>query len=349
MDIKRTGLILRPNPSRVVFRPFEPTNTDRVSRIIARVMALPETEVDALLEGVMHEFRSRHQKIREFFQLRFDQVKGYLLTDQSVSNNRQLLIGSYFTQEYSLESAALFNPSMVWHPDQSGLPQGTRRFILSLRATGEGHISSITFRCGTIDADMHIRIEPPTRFVTAPEVVPNARYDKALFHRKLFELNLATKFAETILAELGETFTMGQLERSIEVAQRRYRIEYRDNKQTAQGMLALARSNYEITYQTDCPLSGASSFPRHRPRATASRMRVLSSFTTTAPSVTTRPTLPMTAGWSFHNSWKPRIFCFFGCAPSMGRKCGTRAWPCSRGRSAAASPCFRARTMKTST
>ena len=261
MDIKRTGLILRPNPSRVVFRPFEPTNTDRVSRIIARVMALPETEVDALLEGVMHEFRSRHQKIREFFQLRFDQVKGYLLTDQSVSNNRQLLIGSYFTQEYSLESAALFNPSMVWHPDQSGLPQGTRRFILSLRATGEGHISSITFRCGTIDADMHIRIEPPTRFVTAPEVVPNARYDKALFHRKLFELNLATKFAETILAELGETFTMGQLERSIEVAQRRYRIEYRDNKQTAQGMLALARSNYEITYQTDCPLSERIVFP----------------------------------------------------------------------------------------
>src|SRR5205823_4760737 len=83
---------------------------------------------------------------------------------------RRLLIGSYFTQEYALESAALFNPSMVWHPDQSGLPAGSRRFILSLRATGEGHISSITFRSGRVDAENRIRMDEPTRFVAAPEL-----------------------------------------------------------------------------------------------------------------------------------------------------------------------------------
>src|SRR5438045_5797213 len=120
----------------------------------------------------MREFRQRHQRTREFFLHRFDQVRGRLLTDLPISEGRRLLIGAYFTQEYALESAALFNPSMVWHPDQSNLSEGSRRFILSLRATGEGHISSITFRSGTIDAMNKIRIDEPTRFVVAPDVVP---------------------------------------------------------------------------------------------------------------------------------------------------------------------------------
>src|SRR5438105_12726217 len=154
MDVKRTGIILRPDHARVVFRPFEPLKEDRSLKIIARIMALSEEQVDQLLEKVMNEFHGRHQRLFDFFLMRFEQVKHHLLTDELVSRNRQLLIGSYFTQEYSLESAALFNPSMVWHPVQDGLPEGTRRFILSLRATGEGHLSSITFRYGLI-GDKH--------------------------------------------------------------------------------------------------------------------------------------------------------------------------------------------------
>src|SRR5437667_6353240 len=142
MHVKRTGITIRSTAARVVFRPFEPTNAERILKIIARVMALSEKEVDDLLAQVMEEFRERHQRIRDFFQLRFNQVRHHLLTDQAVSANRQLLIGAYFTQEYALESAALFNPSIVWHPDQTGVPEGARRFILSLRATGEGHLSS---------------------------------------------------------------------------------------------------------------------------------------------------------------------------------------------------------------
>jgi predicted GH43/DUF377 family glycosyl hydrolase len=231
------------------------------THLLARLMALPEPEVDVLLENVLRDFRGRHQKIREFFLLRFDQVKGYLLTDQPVSYNRQLLIGSFFTQEYSLESAALFNPSMVWHPDQSGLPEGSRRFILSLRATGEGHLSSITFRSGLVDAQNQIYVEDPSRFVTAPEAVPYARYEKNLFHRKLFELGLATRFADRVLAELGDSFNMEQLERTINLMQQRFRIEYRENQPIAQGMLALAQSNYEIRYKPEQPLSERIIFP----------------------------------------------------------------------------------------
>ena len=164
----------------------------------------------------MREFRERHQRTREFFLHRFDQVRKHLLTDQPLSENRRLLIGSYFTQEYALESAALFNPSMVWHPDQSGLPAGSRRFILSLRATGEGHISSITFRSGVIDAENRIRMDEPTRFVTAPELVPNALYDKTLFHRKLTELGINGPLTDQVMAALGDQFTLDDLEHTLQ-------------------------------------------------------------------------------------------------------------------------------------
>ena len=181
LNVKRTGIVVRPNNGRVVIRPFEPDSENRIERILGRVAALSEAEVDLLLEDVLSEFRNRHQKTRQFFLRRFEQIKSHLLTDQPLSENRKLLMGAYFTQEYSLESAALFNPSMIWHPDQSGLQAGSRRFILSLRATGEGHISSITFRGGVIDGQNQVHIDDPTRFVTAPELVPNTLYEKRLF------------------------------------------------------------------------------------------------------------------------------------------------------------------------
>ncbi len=121
LTVRRTGIVLKPNNSRVVIRPFEPTSVHRVERILARLMSLPEPDVDILIDNVMREFHSRHQRTRQFFLHRFQQVKQHLLTDQLLSENRQMLIGSFFTQEYALESAALFNPSMVWHPDQTGL------------------------------------------------------------------------------------------------------------------------------------------------------------------------------------------------------------------------------------
>src|SRR4051794_5513901 len=215
MDVKRTGIILKPSNSRVVIRPFEVPSENRIERIIARVSSLPEREVECLLEKVMREFRERHQRTREFFLHRFDQVRNHLLTDTPITESRRLLIGSYFTQEYSLESAALFNPSMVWHPDQSGVPEGSRRFIVSLRATGEGHISSITFRSGVVDAENRVRIDEPTRFVAAPELVPNARYDQTLFHRKLTELGINGPLTDQVMVSLGERFTLDELERTV--------------------------------------------------------------------------------------------------------------------------------------
>lgn len=261
MDVRRTNIFIKPNISRVLVRPFELPRGERPLRVIGRVMALPEDEVERLLAGVIEEFHGRHYRIREFFLHRFEQMREFLLTDQPLSDARKQLIGSYFTQEYSLESAALFNPSLVWHPDQSGLAEGSRRFVMSLRATGEGHLSSITFRTGTIDAALGIHIDAPTRYVTQPDTVPNARYEKALFHRKLYELGLANGLAEKLFAILDDSFTLLELERAIEQVQRSSRTQQREQEPIAQAIRALARSNYEIQYSPELSLSERIIFP----------------------------------------------------------------------------------------
>jgi predicted GH43/DUF377 family glycosyl hydrolase len=261
LNVRRTGIVLRPNNSRVVIRPFEPPSEHRIERILGRVASLSEAEVDLLLEDVMGEFRDRHQKTRQFFLKRFDQIRSHLLTDHPLSENRKLLMGAYFTQEYALESAALFNPSMVWHPDQSGLPAGWRRFILSLRATGEGHISSITFRSGVVDDRNQIHLDEPTRFVTAPELVPNTLYDKQLFARKLVELGIDSPFAEGVLETLAAQFTHSEIQRSIRRALHQSRPRHREFEPVAQNMLTLIRSNYEIFFSPELDLSERIIFP----------------------------------------------------------------------------------------
>jgi hypothetical protein len=193
IGVKRKTMILKPDQSRVLLRPFSPGDPQRVGRIIARIMSLPEDRVGPLLDEVSAEFSQRHDQIRKLFLERFEQVRELLLTNEELSEQRRLLIGSYFLAEYSLESAALFNPSIVPHPDQTGLPPGALRFILSLRATGEGHISSITFRTGIVHPDHQIEVLTPTGFLTEPRQIPNPLYEKALFARKLFELGLTSE------------------------------------------------------------------------------------------------------------------------------------------------------------
>ena len=216
IHVKRTATVLRPNQSRVLLRPFSPGDPQRARRIIARIMSLPENRVGPLLDEVSAEFSQRHQQIHKSFLERFEEVRDVLLTDEEISKQRQLLIGSYFVCEFSLESAALFNPSIVPHPDQTDLPSGALRFILSLRATGEGHISSITFRTGIIQPDRRIEVLRPTGFLTEPRQIPNPLYEKALFARKLFELGLTSEFTRRVMNKLGESFALEELRTNLE-------------------------------------------------------------------------------------------------------------------------------------
>jgi predicted GH43/DUF377 family glycosyl hydrolase len=264
MKAIRTRIVIKPDYKRVLYRPFTILSEERIVKIIGRIMTLSEKEVKKELRQVMTEFEERHQRLRSFFLNRFENMKKHLLTDQPLSDERKLLIGAYFTQEYSLESAALFNPSMVWHPDQSGLPEGSRRFILSLRATGEGHISSITFRSGEIDKENRININTPTRYVTSSENIINPVYEKALFERKLLELDLLNDFAKKILSSLEDFFTITDLEECIKVLIRPFRNKVGENELTAKGILSLALSNYEIQYSAEQRLSERIIFP-HSP------------------------------------------------------------------------------------
>src|SRR6266566_31266 len=258
IHVKRTATVLRPDQSRVLLRPFSPEDSQRAGRIIARIMLLPETRVGPLLDEVSAEFSQRHQQIHKSFLERFEQVRDLLLTDEEISEQRQLLIGSYFVCEFSLESAALFNPSIVAHPDQSDLPPGALRFILSLRATGEGHISSITVRTGIIHADHRIEVLPPAGFLTEPRQIPKPSYDKALFERKLLELGLTNEFTRRAMDKFGESFALEELRVSLEVEMNQSPVS---DQNAIRGMLALAQSNYEVQFQHQQELSERVLFP----------------------------------------------------------------------------------------
>ena len=262
VNVIRTTTILRPDQSRVLLRPFDHGGAQRARSIISRIMSLPEAAVGPLVEEIFTGFSKRHQHLRERFLERFEQVRESIPATEKMSEQRRLLIGSYFLAEYSLESSALFNPSIVPDPDQTGLPAGALRFILSLRATGEGHISSITFRAGVIHSDGRIELSAATGFLTEPRQIPNPRYEKELFTRTLTELGLTCEFTQQVMSKLGNSFALEDL-----------RLSLQDDKllvpdgpshkdgDEARGIWMLARSNYEVQFQPEQPLSARILFP----------------------------------------------------------------------------------------
>jgi len=261
MNVTRTGIVLKPDASRVLFRPFNPVGDERPLRILARVLALSEAEVTEMLAQVLAEFKTRHQRLLDYFLVRYEFVRRLLPTDQPLSEERKLLIGAYFTHEYSLEAAALFNPSIVPHPDQAGLPEGTMRFILSLRATGEGHISSITFRTGTIDNQGKIQVDTPSRYVTTPDHIPPTSYNKSIFWHQLQEMGLVDSISETILKTLQDSFTVDELSREIQYLRRYAQHRNTEFDRAASRLLNLAKSNYEVVYSPEQPLTERVIFP----------------------------------------------------------------------------------------
>jgi predicted GH43/DUF377 family glycosyl hydrolase len=263
IHITRAGITLRPDQSRVLLRPFNSGDARRAERIVARVLSIPESRVVPLLEDVLAKFSTRHQNICDVFRERFEQVNTLLSMDGGVSVERKLLIGSYFVSEFSLESAALFNPSIVPHPDQSGVPPQGLRFVLSLRATGEGHISSITFRTGMIHPDGRIEVMTPAGPLTEPRQIPNPLYERPLFERKLFELGLTNDFTRRTMGRLGESFNLTELRREVSEELHQPSDPYAtwEHWDTAEAIRILAESNYEVQFRPEQQLSERILFP----------------------------------------------------------------------------------------
>jgi predicted GH43/DUF377 family glycosyl hydrolase len=177
--LNRQALYLRPDPARVIVRPFKPateprdlnpTDKTRANHIVDRVLALDPEAVASQLADVLENFDGRHRNLLETFEARADVMEQALAAHGTFSNVQRQLIGAYFLNEYSFEASALFNPSIVPHPDQSDAPKGGLRFVLSLRAVGEGHVSSLTFRAGTIAADGSLSVDPTARLASSPRV-----------------------------------------------------------------------------------------------------------------------------------------------------------------------------------
>ncbi|RYD33930.1 MAG: glycosidase [Verrucomicrobiaceae bacterium] len=164
MTIRRHEIMLEPDSGRVIVRPFIPSDPAKISAILDRALSLSEEEVTEHLKGVRREFEERHYDIELVLSGHYSKVARHLKSNSLLSRDRELLIGALFSGEYSLESAALFNPSIVPHPDQRGVAEGGLRFIMSLRATGEGHISSIEFRSGVIKFADEVMDALPSEF-----------------------------------------------------------------------------------------------------------------------------------------------------------------------------------------
>ncbi len=214
-----------------------------------------------MLRQLWVEFEGRHKNLRGFFRNRFEEARPYLLSDRVISEERALLIGSYFTHEYSYEAAALFNPSMVPHPDQSDLAPGSMRFILSLRGTGEGHISSILFRSGVVGLDGTVAMDAPSPYSLGPARVANAPIEKSLFERKLRELKLVGAFSREVLKQHGDSFTLEELRASIVVATKKLHVHDVEIDKVTRQTLALARSFFEVQFNADSALSERVLFP----------------------------------------------------------------------------------------
>ncbi len=261
MIVEKTRLLLKPDPEKVLLRPLEPSSVNQKMNIINRLLNLTEQDVKNELDKINIEFKNRHRNTEDFFLKRYNQVASYFPDKKEFSRERKLLAGAIFSMEYSLESAALFNPSIVWDPDQSGLQDGSRRYILSLRAVGEGHISSIVFRTGIIDSNNKITVDDPARFVSAPVSTANPVYEKELFIRKIETLNLGGEFSGKILGSLGNTFTLNELEIAFKRILSDPNYAGKNNAEAAEEILSFSRSEYEIFYNEEIPLSERIIFP----------------------------------------------------------------------------------------
>jgi len=254
-----------PDPSRVIAR-FHYTSDERSKNIILNVLAMPDSEVNIALSQVLRGYSRRHRNISLIFETSFNKLSNLFgelgIRPGKVNQSRKLLIGSYFTMEYSIESAAFFNPSIVEDPDQSELGPGEKRVILSFRATGEGHISSIVFRSGIIDKNDNLTTEPVGKMLAEAERIKRHIYNKKSFIKKLYEMRVFNNKISPVfvLEKLNESFTYGELKRVVEETRKTPQL-------TANKILIinqimwLAKSHYELEFSLDSAISERVIFP----------------------------------------------------------------------------------------
>jgi len=265
VNVTRKSSKFNPDPSRVIARFFS-LSDERSINTIRTVMAMPDQEVSIALSQVLRSYSRRHRNISQIFDSHFNKLAklfGELgIKPGKINQSRKALIGSYFTCEYSIESAAFFNPAIVEDPDQSELGIDEQRLIFSFRATGEGHISSIVFRSAVIDKNNNLIIEPVGKMLAEAERIKRHTYTKKSFIKKLDEMrDFDNKLSPVfVLEKLGEKFTYGELKRAV------YETKKTENLSPKKEIIInqimwLALSHYEIDFSLDSAISERVIFP----------------------------------------------------------------------------------------
>lgn len=259
LKVHRYSQRITRDESRVITRPYIPGDVARSTLLVQRVLALPDQEVEQLLGGVLQQFSRRHKHLEQILDRHYQTISAYLPVINTQDNARRLLIGAYFTMEYAVEAAALFNPSIVPHPDQSGLPNGALRFILSLRATGEGHVSSIVFRSGVLQSNLELTLDAVSDFVETPTIQLNPHYDTNLFRAKLSEMNAPEQVSAELFSRLGSRFNYNTLLETL----RRMREDHDsiELRNTCDLITQLTQANYEIFFRSGQEVSEKVIFP----------------------------------------------------------------------------------------
>jgi beta-1,2-mannobiose phosphorylase / 1,2-beta-oligomannan phosphorylase len=265
LTIHRLKPFFSPDPKRVIVRFFMPGGEERAKKIIKRVLGLPEDDAIQVLNQTLRDFSNRHRNITKIFLKHYEKVSflfNHIGVDgNTISKENKLLIGAYFTHEYSIESAAFFNPSMVEDPDQSHLEAGQKRVIVSFRATGEGHVSSIGFRGAILDKDNNLEFNPVSKLVDVAETIQLHEYNKADFSHKLHDMKLQNnEVVDKILKPLNDSFLFRELNNSIKQFVHNNEITVEQDK-AIQAIKLIANAQYHISFSLDTSISERVIFP----------------------------------------------------------------------------------------
>lgn len=259
--ITQTGTRLERDSSLVVTRLHAPNPSSRIPKIIRRVVDLDDAGVERALAETKRGFSHRHKNLDEVFAAHLDMVREHIPDGVTLGAAREALVGACFTMEYAVSSAALFNPSIVPHPDQSGVDPGALRFVMSLRATGEGHISSIVFRTGMLTADNQVLLDPPSRYAQTQNVYVNPAYDRHLFELKLNEMDASNEITAHVLGQLPDPFTYNEMRGLLDRKDVTSVFSEARQAEAREILFWLANSNYTMDFDPASLLSERVIFP----------------------------------------------------------------------------------------
>jgi predicted GH43/DUF377 family glycosyl hydrolase len=261
LHVNRINLRIDPDFKKVIPRFFN-NGTERSKTLIERVLHLPEKQAEDLLQQVLTEFSPRYRDIKSIFNKHFELIKILLPEPEqlNLSGADKLLLGSYFTMEYSLEAAALFNPSVVEDPDQSGAGDGEKKVIVSFRATGESHVSSLVFKRATLDKDGNISFEPSGKFIGEGVLTEKNKITKEVFEAMLLQLSLPPDIGRHILEQLHDPFDYKEIEMVLKSALQPVESPI-ERKRLKYEILDLGNTNYELRFPSQSHISERVIFP----------------------------------------------------------------------------------------